>query len=201
MTIQRFAVTYDYRCPFARNAHEHLLAAIRAGAPWEVEFIPFSLTQAHVEEGRIPVWKDPDRASDLLSIEAGLVVKEREPDRFGDVHLALFSARHDEGLDLRSEKAVRGVLEAQGVDANSVFEAIAEGWPRDSFRKAHETSVETHSVFGVPTFIVDDDAVFVRIMTRPSADPSPSISLIQRVLDLLVGAPELNEFKHPKISN
>src|ERR1700678_362402 len=62
-----FAVTYDYRCPFARNAHEHLVTALRSGADWDVDFVPFSLSQIHDEEGDVPVWEDPDRASDLLA--------------------------------------------------------------------------------------------------------------------------------------
>ena len=51
MSTTSFAVTYDYRCPFARNVHEHLVEAMRGGAEWDVEFLPFSLTQAHIEEG------------------------------------------------------------------------------------------------------------------------------------------------------
>jgi len=55
-----FSVNWDYRCPFARNAHEHLATALEAGAPFEVSFIPFSLNQAHVEEGGMAVWEDHD---------------------------------------------------------------------------------------------------------------------------------------------
>jgi hypothetical protein len=43
-----FAVTWDYRCPFARNAHEHVLDGLAAGAEWDVTFLPFSLGQVHV---------------------------------------------------------------------------------------------------------------------------------------------------------
>ncbi len=56
-----FAVTWDYRCPFARNAHEHLLTAVDGGADWDVRYLAFSLDQAHVEEGQPPVWEEPDR--------------------------------------------------------------------------------------------------------------------------------------------
>ena len=66
--MKSFAVTWDYRCPFARNAHEHLAAALAAGADWDVTFLPFSLSQAHVPEGGAPVWDDPDKAKDLLSV-------------------------------------------------------------------------------------------------------------------------------------
>ena len=40
-----FAVTWDYRCPFARNAAEHVLTALEAGADWDVTWVPFSLNQ------------------------------------------------------------------------------------------------------------------------------------------------------------
>ena len=67
MTTKHFSVNWDYRCPFARNAHEHLVTALQAGAPFEVEFVPFSLSQAHVEEGGTPVWDDPEHEPDLLA--------------------------------------------------------------------------------------------------------------------------------------
>jgi len=194
-----FGVTYDYRCPFARNAHEHIVAALRSGAPWDVEFVPFSLTQAHIDEGEAPVWDDTARFSDLMAIEAGLVVRERQPELFLDLHLALFAARHDQGRDLRDEAVLGEVLEQGGVDAQKVLVEIADGWPRRTFRKAHESAMSDHHVFGVPTFIRGGDAVFVRIMTRPNGDAGTSRATIERVLNLLVEHPELNEVKHTSI--
>jgi len=55
-----FSVNWDYRCPFARNAHEHVMAALDAGADWDVTYVAFSLNQAHVEEGQHDVWDDPE---------------------------------------------------------------------------------------------------------------------------------------------
>ncbi len=105
MTIS-FGVTYDYRCPFARNAHEHVIEALRSGADWDVQFVPFSLSQIHVDEGGTPVWDDPTKSGDLLALEASIVVANKFPDRFFDVHEALFAVRHDEARDLRDEKVV-----------------------------------------------------------------------------------------------
>ena len=199
MTTNTFSVTYDYRCPFARNAHEHVVAAKRSGVAWDVEYSPFSLTQVHVgEEGR-PVWEDPGRDRDLLAIEASIVVKEHHPELFEEVHLGLFGARHDEGLDLRSREVVGAVLRSRGVEPSPVFDSIDQGWPRDAFRKAHEAAVAEYSVFGVPTFVIGTSAVFVRIMSRPGPDPTSSIEVINRVLELAAGHPELNEFKHTTI--
>jgi hypothetical protein len=59
--------------------------------------------------------------------------------------------------------------------------------------------VTTHHVFGVPTFVVGDRAVFVRVMTRPGGDASLARSTIDGILDLLEGHPELNEFKHTTV--
>jgi hypothetical protein len=195
-----FAVTYDYRCPFARNAHEHVVVALRAGADWDVVFSPFSLSQVHVEEGGLAVWDNPAKAPDLLAIEAGLVVRDNFPDQFFDVHLGLFAARHDHGLDLRDEGVIRDVLVASGVDADKVFAAVADGDPQDVFRREHESAVTTHHVFGVPTFVVDDRAVFVRLMTRPEDDGEVARAAIEGVLSILEAHPELNEFKYTSIS-
>jgi hypothetical protein len=195
-----FSVTYDYRCPFARNAHEHLVVALEDGAEWDVEFAPFSLSQTHVEEGGTPVWDDPAKASDLLAVEAGLVVRDDFPDRFSAVHLGLFAARHDDGLDLRDESVIRDVLGSAGVDADEVFRTVAGGGPRAAFRKAHEAAVTNHRVFGVPTFVVGDVAAFVRIMTRPGDDAVSARSTIDAVLALFDEHPEINEFKHTSLS-
>jgi protein-disulfide isomerase-like protein with CxxC motif len=199
MSAPPFAVTFDYRCPFARNVHEHLVAALQGGADWDVEFLPFSLTQSHVEDGEEPVWDRTDKAPDLMAIEAGLVVRDRFPDQFLDVHVALFAARHDDGRDLRDEAVVRDVLKTGGVDADEVFATLDEGWPRQEFRRAHEAAVENHQVFGVPTFIAGDASAFVRIMTRPEGDAVLARATIEHVLELLVIHPEINEFKHTSI--
>jgi hypothetical protein len=194
-----FQVTYDYRCPFARNAHEHLVEGLRAGADWDVGFVPFSLSQAHVEEGGVAVWDDPAKAASMLAVEAGVVVRDRFPDRFTDVHLALFAARHDEGRDLRQEEVVRDILAANGVDDDDVMAEVRDGWPHEAFRKEHDASVDAHRVFGVPTFITGDRAVFVRLTTRPGGDGGVARAPLEHVMGLLVEHPELNEFKHTSI--
>ncbi|MGH9062685.1 MAG: DsbA family protein [Acidimicrobiales bacterium] len=200
MTVTAFSVTWDYRCPFARNAHEHLVAGLAGGAEWDVEFVPFSLSQVHVEEGQPDVWDDPSKAPDLLALEAGVVVRDRFPASFPDVHLALFRARHDEDGDIRDEAVVRQALTDHGVDADAVLAEVAAGWPRETVRKAHEAAVAEHAVFGVPTFVSGDEAVFVRLMTRPGEDTGLARRTIDRVLDLLAEAPELNEYKHTTIA-
>ncbi|MCU1461028.1 MAG: hypothetical protein JWO37_1103 [Acidimicrobiales bacterium] len=194
-----FAVTWDYRCPFARNAHEHLLVGLAAGAEWHVEFVPFSLNQIHVEESQPAVWENPEHEAGLLAMQVGISVRDNFPAAFPAVHRALFLARHDEGRDIRDDAVLRAILKEQDVDADAVFADIAGGRTMQVFEKAHERAVDEHGVFGVPTFIADGQAVFVRVMHGPSDDPQDSITTIERLLDLTTGWPDLNEFKHTRI--
>jgi hypothetical protein len=194
-----FGVTYDYRCPFARNAHEHVITALRDGAGWDVDFIPFSLSQIHVEEGDPPVWEDAARSPELLALEVSLVVSERFPDRFLDVHEALFAARHDDARDLRERAVVMDVLDSNGVDAAQVTALLEDGSIRKEVRRRHEASVIDHQVFGVPTIITGDKAAFVRIMSRPAGDAVLARSTIEGLLDLIVRHPDINEVKHTSV--
>ncbi len=204
MPARSFSVTFDYRCPFARTAHEHVVAALQAGADWDVRFVPFSLGQAHVAEGETDVWDEPAKDTGLLALQAGVVVRDQQPDRFFDTHVALFAARHDEGRHIREQEVIEDVLRANGVDADAVFAEIAAGGPLDTIRKEHEIAVNEHRVWGVPTFIADDlqgesQSVFVRLMDRPRGDIELATKTVDRVLDLVTGWPGLNEFKHTSI--
>ena len=200
MTSRRsFAVTFDYRCPFARNAHEHVIVGLRAGAPWDVTFVPFSLGQVHVAEGEADIWGRWTDDSGLLALQAGVVVRDELPDHFLDAHEALFALRHDHGGKLRDEDQVRRVLEEQGVDADAVLSEIEGGGPIATVQAAHEAAAKEHHVWGVPTFIQGDQAVFVRYMDRPGDDAERAIRTIDRTLDLLDGWTDLNEFKHTSI--
>jgi 2-hydroxychromene-2-carboxylate isomerase len=196
-----FAVTWDYRCPFARNTHEHVLTGLAAGADWDVKFLAFSLGQAHVEEGQPSVWDQPDKDNGLLALQAGVVVRDQFPEAFYAVHRSLFSARHDESQQLNDLAVIEKVLLDHGVPAGEVFAQIDSGAALATVRSEHEGYAETHNVWGVPTFVAGDQAVFVRHMHRApvGADPAKSIDTIERSVDLVTGWTELNEFKRTSI--
>ena len=68
-----FEVTWDYLCPFARNAHEHLAVGLQAGADWDVHFRFFSLSQAHHSDDE--VWASPADYSGVLAGLTGIVLQ------------------------------------------------------------------------------------------------------------------------------
>jgi len=188
-----FSVTFDYRCPFARNAHEHVLDGLAAGADWDVQFVPFSLSAA-----KDPTW---DRAQDsgLLALELGLAVRDTQPDQFADAHRALFAVRHDHSGDLRDADSLYDALAGAGVDIAAIQHEVDSGGPLKTVRREHEAVVADHTVWGVPTFVADGQVVFIRLMNRPATADVRGAEAIDRILDLLTGWPELNEFKHATI--
>jgi hypothetical protein len=195
-----FGVTFDYRCPFARNAHEHVVEGLRGGADWDVQFLPFSLTQNKVQDGVASVWDEPEKDSGLLALQLGIAIRDTQSERFLDAHLALFGIRHDQGKSQRDEGILRATLAEVGVDVDAAFAEVASGIPLKTIRAEHERGVSDHEVWGVPTFIADGQAAFVRVMDRPRDGLHEPDKVIERVVGLLSGWPELNEFKHTSLS-
>ena len=198
--MKPFSVTWDYRCPFARNIHEHLVAGLADGAGWDVTFLPFTLSQGNVPEGGTPVWDDPSKFEDLVALAAGVVVRDQYPEQFGEVHTALFAARHDQGLDIRDTAVIAAILDAHDVPGNKVLAEIESGGPIDEIRKAHTAAVSELSIFGVPTFVVEGRAVFVRQMNRPEGDGALARRTIETIVTLASQQPDLNEFKYTTLN-
>lgn len=198
MPTPSFALTWDYRCPFARIANDHVITGLEGGAGWDVTFVPFSLGQVHVDDGEPDVWDVPETDSGLLALQVAVVVRDRHPDRFLAVHRSLFELRHDHGGSLRDRFTLERVLEAQGVDAAAVFAEVKDGWPLHVVRDEHTALAASHHVWGVPTLIVGDHAAFVRLLDGPGGDAATARATVERLVDLLTWS-SLNEFKHTSI--
>jgi hypothetical protein len=191
---RQFAVSFDYRCPFARNGHESVVQGLRDGRDWDVRFLPFSLDQVHVEEGEPPVWeRDPEHwGSGVNALLWGIAVRDNFAESFYDWHVAAFAARHDEGRQIAKPAVLAEIATSVGLDADAVAAEVASGRPLKVLAEEHTEADKRWHVFGVPTFIVGERAVFVRLMDRKSPDD------VDRVLDLLDWT-DLNEFKHTSV--
>jgi 2-hydroxychromene-2-carboxylate isomerase len=196
--MRRFAITFDYLCPFARNASEVVVRALEAGAPFEVDFRAFSLSQVHLEEGARPVWEAERPPSGVLALQWGLAVRDGLPDGFHAAHLALFAARHDQGRDLNDPEVLRDAMAAAGLEPDEVEKLVAGGGPAGALAADHTWAVEEHRGFGVPTFVTGQRAVFVRLMQRP-ASPAGARSTLERLLAVVDDWTDLNELKATRI--
>jgi 2-hydroxychromene-2-carboxylate isomerase len=188
------AVTFDYRCPFAYNGNLAAINAVRGGSAVDFRFVPFSLDQVHVEEGQPPMWeRAPEEwGSGVLALLYGIAVRDAFTDAFFDAHLALFGARHEQGLQLKDEAVLRDAVASAGLDADAVAEEAWSGRPMKTLADEHTDCVDRYGVFGVPTYLEGDQAAFVRFMKRGD------VADLERMLELLQWG-DLNEFKRPRI--
>lgn len=187
-TMIDFEMTFDYLCPFARNACEAALA----GTELRPRFRPFSLTQAHLADGEQPVWASPNGQSGLLALQWGVAIRDGIPDHFPAAHRALFAARHDQGGNIDDEAVVRRSVAEAGVNPDQVSELVAGGQPLKTIGAEHTEAVDRWKVFGVPTVIVGDEAAFVRFMERGRSDD------LSRVVEMMAWT-RLNEFKRTQL--
>ena len=196
--METFDLTFDYRCPFAKNIHLHVVTALRAGADLDVNFVPWSLSQGSRAEGAPDVWNDPAYDVDLLSLAVAVSIRDHLPERFLPSHEALFRARHDRAVRLVTLEEIGAVLSPLGVDMATVADDVASRRPHDVIAASHK-ELERFEVFGVPTFVLNDQATFVRYMKEPSRDAQASVALIDSLLSLMANQSDLNEFKHTQL--
>jgi hypothetical protein len=193
-----FGLTFDYRCPFARLVHDHVVEGLRAGADWNVTFLPFCLGQAHVEYGEPDMWDNPERDSGLLTLQLAISLRDQQSHALLDFHQEMFNYRHVNGGNLNDRAKITAIIESAGGDATQAFADVKSGRTLDVVRVEHTKYVNSHQVWGTPTFVVDDKAVFVRLLDHAHGDAAVAKRTIDRILDD-IDWPILNEFKHTSI--
>jgi hypothetical protein len=195
-----FLLSYDYRCPFAKNMHLHLIAAQRAGANYDVTFVPWTMSQGHKPEGAPDVWADEKQDKVNLALTVSISIRDQHPALFLDAHEALFRARHERGLRLNDIDQLSEILSPLGVDMAAVRDDLATRRPHQVLGESFAL-MATYEAFGVPTFVVNHDATFVRYMKPPTDDPAASRTVIDTLLTLMEHNVDINEFKHTKVPN
>lgn len=193
-----FGLTFDYRCPFARLVHDHVVEGLRAGADWNVTFLPFCLGQAHVEYGEQDIWETPERDSGLLALQLAISLRDQQPDALLNYHQMMFNYRHVSGGNLNDRAKITSIIESAGANAMQAFADVESGRTLGVVREEHTKYVNSHEVWGTPTFVVEDKAVFVRLLDHAHGDGAIARRTIDRILDDIEW-PILNEFKHTSI--
>lgn len=193
-----FGITYDYRCPFARLVHDHVVEGLRAGADWDVTFLPFCLGQAHVEDGDVDIWQRPEDDSGLLALQLSISLRDKQQSAFIDFHQTMFTHRHIGGGSLKDRATLSRIIADAGGDADAAFADVEAGRPLKVIEEEHTKFVRSHQVWGTPTFIVNDKAVFVRLLDDAHGNAATATTTINRILDD-IDWPILNEFKHTSV--
>ena len=87
---------------------------------------------------------------------------------------------------------MRNVCTLVGLDPERVAELALGDTTLETLKTEHTALVSDYEVFGVPTFIVNGTATFIRFMDRGN------VADLLKALDLLEWS-NLNEFKRTKI--
>jgi hypothetical protein len=191
-------VTWDYRCPYGRIVHDHVVTGLLAGADWNVTFLPYCLGQSNRDPGLPPIWETPQADSGLFALQVGVAARDADPARFPTFHHAVYEYRHTRAGNLNDRDAIAAMLTDAGLDASTVFDHVESGEPLRTIAREHMQYVNSHDVWGVPTFVVDDKAVFVRLLRTSDGNAETAIATIDRILDN-IDWPILNEFKHTSV--
>ncbi len=83
---------------------------------------------------------------------------------------------------------IRSAVADSGVDVDAIADLVASGTSAKTLEAEHVEAVERWQVFGVPTFIQDDVATFMRFMSRGDVEG------LDRALTMLDWQ-DMNEFK------
>jgi 2-hydroxychromene-2-carboxylate isomerase len=156
------------------------------------------MSQGYKADGDPDVWNDPAHDPDLLALAVSVSVRDQQPDKFLASHEALFRARHEQSIRLVTFGEIEQVLTPVGVDVEMIKRDMKSRRPHQVIGQYFE-KYERFEAFGVPTFVVGNDATFVRYMTPPSGDPKASIAVIESIVTLISDEPALNEFKHTRL--
>ena len=122
------AVSFDYRCPFARNAPRGRRrriprrASTWTSASWRSRSTRCTSRRASRRYGIATPTASGAAAS---ALEWGIAVRDPFPDHFLDAHIALFAARHDQGLKLKDEDVLREAATGVGLDPDAVAAEVA----------------------------------------------------------------------------
>jgi len=198
--VTSFHLSYDYRCPFAKNLHLHVVEALRAGADFDITFVPWTMGQGHRAEGAPDVWADPRQDSANLALAVSASIRDLQPDRFLDAHESLFRARHERAIRLNTIEQITEVLAPLGVDMDDVIDDLETRRPFDVLGQSFAYMAQFEA-FGVPTFVVNNDATFVRYMKPPTGDGVASTAIISSLVTMMAEQVDVNEFKHTKVPN
>ncbi len=145
----------------------------QTGKPVDIDWQPFSLTQANSDKGPdYKVWEQPEilDGSDntLLAHQSGLAAKRQGKEAFQSFFIALLTARHVGKKDLTDPEVMREAAQTAGLDMARFREDVADPDLLRELAESHEKAVEEVGAFGVPTFVFPSgNSAFLKMFIPP----------------------------------
>ncbi len=143
----------------------------------------------------VKVWEHPEaRSRGVAALAAAQAARLLNPGRLPAFHMGLFEARHEQARDLADPATLDAVATAAGYDREAFARARVspEAWA--AVGRDHEAAVAL-GVFGTPTLVVGDQAVFLKM--QPLPENESALEVLEEVLDLLTRRRYVLELKKP----
>ncbi|WP_017925598.1 thiol:disulfide interchange protein DsbA/DsbL [Thioalkalivibrio sp. HL-Eb18] len=107
----------------------------------------------------------PAPMNDVWALHARVFYTAQKLEVLDEVHQAFYDAIHDQGRELRSESAILRFINQRGLDADEFREVMRSEEIRRKVTEAGQ-DVQEYGVEGVPTLVIDGEAVVSASMTR-----------------------------------
>ena len=107
----------------------------------------------------------PAPMNDVWALHARVFYTAQKLEVLNEVHQPFYDAIHDQGRELRSESAILRFINQRGLDADEFREVMRSEEIRRKVTEAGQ-DVQEYGVEGVPTLVIDGEAVVSASMTR-----------------------------------
>ena len=166
------------------------LAKVNAstGSTIEVDWQPFSLTQANADkDAELKAWEQPGVLDgtdpSFLAHMSGLAAKRQGKEAFESFFIALLKARHEDKADLNDPEVMKSAAQTAGLDLGRFLEDQKDPDLLEEIAVSHTKAVEEYGAFGVPTFIFPSgNAAFLKMFIPPDEQASEIYDSLTKVM-------------------
>lgn len=185
---------FDYTCGYSFRLWRWIEEQVRPGDPAlpAPDWRPFSLKEVN-RDGATSVFEEIDDPSlSVLALAVGAALAGGAGD-FASYHSSAFRAFHESDHRVARDDLLRIAAEA-GADASELWRE--RGTWIDAVATSHHEGVARWGVFGTPTLVLDDAAVYLKMASLP-ASADEGARLWGALATLVVSHPDLLEIKRP----
>ena len=171
------------------------------GDKLEITWKNFQLEQVNRKEGpEWKVWEQPDehQARSLVAAKAGEAARLQGREHFDRFHLALLRARHagDGRIPLNEDGPIERLAEDAGLDVGRLRADMKGRSLLDNVARDHTEAVESHGVFGTPTFVFENgNAVYLKSFIPPE---EATVDFFEHFVALMAHHTHVGELKRPQ---
>ena len=171
----------------------------QGGETLDINWRGFLLEQINnKEEPGWKVWEQPDdyECRGLWALRAGEAAKKQGKEAFQKFHIALLRARHEDRVNIGDKDVLMEVASTVGLDLEKLRTDMEDPAIKDQVVTDHLEAVESHGVFGTPTFVFPNGAAaFVKMIKPPEGKAARTLELLSELMSEQI---YIGEVKRPQ---